>query len=401
MRVLFWSGEAVLGGAERSLLDLVASLRAHDPRLELELLLGAAGPLGERAALEGAGVRVLPLPDGLASLGDSGARGLGATLARGVLALPSGLAYAREARRALLEHGPDLVHTNSLKTHLLAAALVGDRVPVVWHMRDFPGERALASRLLALVAGRASACVAISEAVRADLLRVCPSLPTRVVLNAIDLERFSPEGPRLDLDAQAGLPPAEPGAARVGVVAGFGRWKGQDLFLQALARLPQGAPPWRGYVVGGPLYRTEGSQFSREELVQLSRGLGLADRVGFVPFQLDAAPVLRALDVVVHPSTRPEPFGRTIAEGMATGRAVIASAAGGSLELFEDGVEALGVEPGDATQLASALAALLADPGRRDALGRSARARARVSFDRARLGPEMAAVYARVLAGRS
>ncbi len=77
-----------------------------------------------------------------------------------------------------------------------------------------------------------------------------------------------------------------------------------------------------------------------------------------------------ALDVVVHASTRPEPFGRVIVEGMACGRAVVAVRDGGSAELFEDGVEALGVPPDDPDALAAAIDRLVADADLRRSPGR-------------------------------
>src|SRR5439155_7727078 len=100
------------------------------------------------------------------------------------------------------------------------------------------------------------------------------------------------------------------------------------------------------YIVGGPIYATRGSQFSRDELVSMARELGLAEHVGLVPFQADAVPLYRALDIVVHASTQPEPFGLTIAEAMACGRAVLVSAGGGNAEMLEDGVQGIGIVPG-------------------------------------------------------
>jgi len=60
----------------------------------------------------------------------------------------------------------------------------------------------------------------------------------------------------------------------------------------------------------------------------------IENRVGFVPFQDNPADVYRALDIVVHASTKPEPFGRTIVEAMACGKPVIAAQTGGAAELF-------------------------------------------------------------------
>ena len=120
---------------------------------------------------------------------------------------------------------------------------------------------------------------------------------------------------------------------------------------------------------------------------------GVVEEVAFVPFQREVARVYRALDVVVHASTRREPFGLTIAEAMACGRPVIAARGGGSEELFEEGVDGVGVRAGEPRELASALARLGADRSFRERLSAAARRRALERFDRARLGAEVEAVY--------
>ena len=127
--------------------------------------------------------------------------------------------------------------------------------------------------------------------------------------------------------------------------------------------------------------------------------LGLADRLGFTGHQPDPALALRSLDVVVHASTRPEPFGRVIVEAMACGKAVVAAPTGGAAELFEDGVSALASPSGDAAALASTLQRLIADAGLRARLGKAARAAAVSRFDRGRLAEEWSTVYADALAG--
>jgi glycosyltransferase involved in cell wall biosynthesis len=210
----------------------------------------------------------------------------------------------------------------------------------------------------------------------------------------VDTEHFSP-APRDGeaLDRLAGLPPAPPGTVRVGLVATYANWKGHAVFLDALARLPAGLPV-RGYVVGGPIYATAGSQFSRAELQARAAANGLTRKVGFVPFQADPADVYRMLDVVVHASTRPEPFGLTVAEAMSCGRAVIVSAAGGAAELFTDGTDALGHTPGDVAALADRIAQLAADPDLRGRLGANARRTAEAHLTLDRFGRELAGVYA-------
>ena len=181
------------------------------------------------------------------------------------------------------------------------------------------------------------------------------------------------------------------GTVRIGLVATYARWKGHDLFLDAAARIAD--CPVRFYVVGGPLYATRDTQVTPEYLRARIIARGLEGRVGLVQFQADVPSTLAALDVVVHASTRPEPFGRTVAEAMAAGRAVVAPAAGGILEQAADGETAILYPPGDAGALAKALQLIASDGKRRTALGAAAQAHARRALDAERLGPEILEVY--------
>ncbi len=190
------------------------------------------------------------------------------------------------------------------------------------------------------------------------------------------------------MDEHAGYSLALKGVLRVGLLGSFARWKGQDLFLEAAAILRKKAPDLsvRFYIIGGPIYATQGSQFSVDELRALASKRGIAGYVGFVPFQNEPQDVYRALDVVVHASTQPEPFGRTIAEAMACGRAVVASLAGGVPEIIRNGVDALGVAPNDAAALAEKIEAVLRNKNLRETLGFNARVAAGERFSRERRG---------------
>ncbi len=209
--------------------------------------------------------------------------------------------------------------------------------------------------------------------------------------NAVDLERFSPAGPRLDLDAASGLPAAD-GVLRVGLVATFARWKGHETFLSA-SPPSRSSLPVRGYIVGGAVYETSGSQVSIAELRALVSSLGLESRVGFTGFVQDSATAMRALDMVVHASTDPEPFGLVIAEAMACGKPIVASRAGGAAELTEPGVNALGYEPGDSAALARCIDTLARDEGLRQRLGTAGRSTAERSFSRRRMTSELTSIY--------
>jgi glycosyltransferase involved in cell wall biosynthesis len=102
---------------------------------------------------------------------------------------------------------------------------------------------------------------------------------------------------------------------------------------------------------------------------------------------------MRSLDVVVHASTEPEPFGLVIAEAMACGRAVVASRAGGAAELIHPEEDALGHAPGDTAGLSAQIRRLVEDEALRARLGIAGRAVAEARFDRTRLAAELVPIY--------
>jgi glycosyltransferase involved in cell wall biosynthesis len=402
MRITFLSPVGVVGGAERVLLAAIRGARKHLPGARLDVVLFAGGPLEAEVHRLGAVATVVPLPDSLAGLGDTGLRGNGrlptlAQLAFGLTALGEArevFEFVRRLRAALRWSAPDVIHSNGLKAHAFAAVARPRGVPVLWHLHDLLSQRPVMARLLWWLSGGVAGGIAISEAVRRDAEAVLPRLAISLVRNAVDTDHFAPaDRDGAELDRLAGMGPAEPGLVRVGLVATYANWKGQDVFLDALARLPATGPPVRGYVVGGPIYATAGSQFTRDELEQRAAANGLAGRVGFIPFQADPADVYRMLDVAVHASIRSEPFGLTIVEAMGCGKPVVVSAAGGAAELFLPEYDGLGHAPGDATGLAVAVARLAANPALRARLGTNARRTAVERFSHERYGREMAAIY--------
>ena len=382
MRIAFLSVSAGLGGSETSLLELLRGLRRLAPGWNTVVVVPREGPLASRARETGADIRILPLPASLARLGESGdGRGparRGAALVAAAGSLP---AYVRALRALLDDVDPDVVHSNGFKVHVAAAQAIGGRRPLVWHIHEYVTPRRLSRRLLRVTASQVTAVVANSASVAADVREaIGAARPIVTIHNAVDLDEFAPCGEREDLAAAAGMAPAADGTVSAGLVGTFGRWKGHETFLRAAARVLARGSRVRPYVVGGALYETEGSQYSLSELERLAASLGLEGRVGFTGFIDRPARVLRALDIVVHASTQPEPFGLVIAEAMACGRALVTSGTGGAAELVVDGVDAITHRPGDVQGLAAAIERLAADPALRAALGRAGRARAERQF---------------------
>ena len=392
MRVTHLTPSGEIGGAECVILDCIG-VGDGWPGAEMSVVTLGPGPFLAAAARLGAKGRVVEAPATLTAVGDSFASPV--AVVRSLLAAAWTFpAFFRRFSAAVAAMVPQVIHSHGIKTHVLGA-LLPHRAPVVWHLHDYLGMRTVSSRLLNLLARRCALAIAVSESVAQDARRCLPArLPLVVVHNPVDCDRYRPEGPVLDLDSLSGLPPAPVGTVRIGLPATFARWKGHDTFLEAIALLA--AENVRAYVIGAPVYRTRGSQWSQAELTRMVADLGLQARVGFSGLVDDMPAAYRALDIVVHASTRPEPFGLVIVEAMASGRAVVVAPTGGAAELFVDGEHALAAESGNAAALAAALRRLIADPAGRVELGRRARAHVLESFGRERFAANLRLALSRI-----
>ena len=146
-------------------------------------------------------------------------------------------------------------------------------------------------------------------------------------------------------------------------------WKGQHVFLEAFARaFPDGQE--EAWLVGSAMI---GEADYERRLHDLALQLGIQDRVVWRGFRDDVGAELRQLDILVHCSITPEPFGQVVVEGMAAGLPVVAARAGGPLEIISPGHDGLLVDPNDAGALAETLQRLAASPSLRHTLGVTAR----------------------------
>lgn len=340
LRVVYLDHAAALSGGELALLRLLPALEAVDAHV----ILAQDGPLVRRLEAAGVSVEVLRLTESARSL-SRGELARASALVAGSLA---SAAYALRLARRLRRLSPDLVHANSLKSCLYGATagrLAG--IPVVWHARDRVAEDELGRQGTALVRTMArrlpAAVIANSRATLASL-----GVARGVVIPS----------PVLPLPVAADREQGQPFTA--GIVGRIARWKGQDIFLEAFARaFPAGRE--RAVVVGAPLFGADDERYD-DELHGLAASLGLNGRVSFTGHVDDVAGQLARLDVLVHASVQPEPFGQVIVEGMEAGVPVVASRAGGPTEIVEDGRNGFLVEPADVNALARTLGRLARDP---------------------------------------
>jgi glycosyltransferase involved in cell wall biosynthesis len=365
-RVLFLDHTAVLGGAELCLLDVAAHLREG-----CMVALMADGPF--RARLEARGVRTVVLEEA-ASLQqvkrESRVPGPGAVGA----VLGSARAVARLARDY------DVVYANSQKAFIVACvAAAFARKPVLWHLHDILDPNVF-SRInigvdVFLANHVASRVIANSQATASALVaRGGTRARVDVVYNGLD-----PAIAGAVTEPQAAALRASLGLGNVPLLGLFGRlapWKGQHVAIEALGLIDVDTDA-ELVIVGDALF---GEQSYAAELRALVAKLELTKRVHFLGFRSDVPVLMRMVDVLLHTSTSPEPFGRVIAEGMLAERPVIATAGGGASEIVKAGVTAWQVPPNSPVDLATAIVEVLEDPARARAIAAAGRADALARF---------------------
>jgi glycosyltransferase involved in cell wall biosynthesis len=180
----------------------------------------------------------------------------------------------------------------------------------------------------------------------------------QVVYNPINMEVFAQAIDTTAVRAEFGL------TMRDKVISNIGRldcWKGQDYFLESLPELIQVEPDVKALIVGGTNSELEEHQYYLR-LRRLVTDLNLSDHVVFAGFRTDIPQIMAASDIVVHSASEPEPFGRVVVEAMAASRPVIATAAGGVLEIIQDQVNGFLVPPKRPVAMAKAILHLLRNP---------------------------------------
>ena len=194
------------------------------------------------------------------------------------------------------------------------------------------------------------------------------------IYDGINCSEFAPGG-RNAIREAFGIPAAAP---VVGIVGHLQRWKGQHVVVEAVAQARRQIPDLYCLIVGGVHRR--GGEYAAELRARIAAE-GLTERVILTGERSDVPACLDAMDVVIHSSIRPEPFGRVLIEAMALSKPLIAPREGGPLEVVVDGETGLLIPPRDPNAMASAIIALLADADRRAAMGSAARARVDAVFD--------------------
>ena len=346
-RILFLSHTGSLGGAELSMLDVAEHFRDT-----ATFALFERGPFLERLRSREIPTRIIPASQNLLDVQRD------ARLLDAIKSIPEALRLTIRVARMARDH--DLIYATSQKALVVGAVagLLVDR-PVVWHLHDILNEdhfSALNRTVSAQISNHLVDRVFVNSTPTMDALESCggDSEKAEVVHYGIDAAPFDrvDEEPPSTIRQDLSLPDAP----LVGVFSRLTEWKGQHVLIRALPSLPD----VHALLVGDSLFQN-GTEYE-EKLHGLAQNLDVDDRVHFLGFRDDIPRLMKTVDIVLHTSTAPEPFGRVIVEGMLAQRPVIATRGGGAEEIIDHKHTGLLVPPSNEAELAAAVQRLLDSP---------------------------------------
>jgi glycosyltransferase involved in cell wall biosynthesis len=372
-RMLIVNHAVEMGGAEMVLLSFLDHMgEAFEPALACP----HEGPLVEEMRKRGIRVHLgYPSP----RLLEIKRRSLGASRLYPLLYPYDMAVTVLRLARLVRREGYQLVFTNSAKADVYGsmAGWLAAR-PVVWRLHDIPDTRAFSRLNLQLLRWCASLLahrvLAISGAVRDALVALgVPPARVKVVHNGVDPR--SAGLARRGMREEWGIPEEAP---LVGMVGRLVDWKGPDVFIRAAALVARDIPQARFVLVGEAIF---GSRDYVRGLKEISASLGLGESLVFTGFVEDVMRAMDSMDLLVHASILPEPFGMVLTEAMAAGLPVVATIGGGVGEIVEDGVTGLLVPPGDPAAMAAAVKEIISRPDRGVEMGEAGRRRVADRFD--------------------
>ncbi len=292
----------------------------------------------------------------------------------------------------------DIVHARSRApawSAMLAAHRTGRAFVTTFH--NAYGAESWAKRRYNSVMARGDRVIAISRFVAAHAAATygVGEDRIRIIERGVDLDNFQPDRIAQSRMVQLARAWRLPDGVPVIMLPGrLTRWKGQEILIEALSLLDR-----RDLLC---LFLGSGRERYRRALKRLISARAPDRQCQFIDHCDDMPAAYMLADVVVSASTRPEGFGRVIAEALAMGRPVIATNHGGGNEIISPGVTGWLVPPGDANALARALGEALAlGSGARASLARQAIASVAGRFSRDAMTQRTISVYEEVLRGSS
>lgn len=293
--------------------------------------------------------------------------------------------------RFLKRQRVDIIHcqlSKDIATLVPAMQMTGKTIPIVLSKRvgSYLSKKDPFHRY---TYGHISRVIAISDVIHRNVLETTPVTADRVLTihDAVDTEVFSPRRTdRHRVRTEFGLGDE---AVVIGFVGRFSPGKGQEEFLHAANILRKKYPNVRFLIVGEASYREKAYE---QSIHALCLSLELKPVVTFTGFRNDIPDLMAAFDIFAFPS-HAESFGVALIEAMALELPVVSTNCDGVLDIVVNGETGLYVHPGNAIELAAALARLIDDPTLREKMGKAGRSRVEELFDQEKQIRKIERVY--------
>jgi glycosyltransferase involved in cell wall biosynthesis len=202
------------------------------------------------------------------------------------------------------------------------------------------------------------ASIPVSEAVRRFLLNYeFKTKVIEIIYDGLDPSAYINKRSRAEMKSRLHIPTD---GKIIGIVGNIRPWKGQKYFVEAFGNLAKQHDNIYGLIIGGCAEEDHAFESGLKDSV---RKAGLQDRLLFLGYRNDVPELLPILDVFVHASTKPEPFGMVILEAMAARIPIVATSLGGPREILNDGECGILVPPEDGKAIAAACNRYLHDSG--------------------------------------
>ena len=270
-------------------------------------------------------------------------------------------------------------------------------LPIICHQRATPWGGIITHPFKKIVINSVKKFIAISNFIKQSLVQIgIPASKIKVIYPGINFNPFKKVSLEKVKDIRNSLAIWEE-ANIVGIVGCLDYWKGHDVFLQTMTEVFKEIPNTVALIVGDEPLEGKGS---KQYLLKLVKKLGIENKVIFVGHRNDVWNFFHLMDVCVHASTHPEPFGRVIVEAMAASKPVIATNLGGPKEIIKNGYTGFLVPPNDAIKMAQKIIFLLKNKRIRNKIGIEARQQVLQRFSIEQHVQAVERVYLSVLEGK-
>lgn len=263
----------------------------------------------------------------------------------------------------------DLIHLNNTARTgwewLFAAKLLHKRC--ITHERGF----ARYSWISAKVASYFDKIICVSDAIESSIVKHNLEKNSCVLYDGMYPNMYK-EKVKKNIDEVKREFGVEDSRPFIGMVGNFQEWKGQRIVIRAVDIVKKKYPKVLCLLIGS-VSSTYGKDIEYfDSVVREIDDQGLKENVIITGYRADVPDLVSSLDILIHASIMPEPFGMVILEGMCLEKPVIATDIGGPREIIEDGVSGILVSPGKPIILAEKIEYLLEHPGVRQEIGKNA-----------------------------